>query len=409
MNFLSIQRQSSVNTDSQMTPKLTGICIVALPREYRTCTEVKNLIENTLNIGQVASVHLAETMSKTNVVYHTANVIMTTITNTKIMSDFEEFEGRASIDVPEGLSMSWDNGKPMGHLSIRDIPDISRFDFCSPSTKMEFPGGACPSLHIPIIPKKLSRYSPLTSTVYSQPREGFYDTESGLTDLIQNKLGFGQVKRIDFVTRDDKEDKPKAAFIHFDHWYDNKNSRFLLAKIEETGNFRQKGFYNGFNMQKFYAQNENGQSQEAFIVFKINHKPIPEVNETECELNIHQLVAVNKRLLESETALKEQVAALTARIAELESQQPQQRPSTPVFTSESQEDDIGEHLYNHIMKICPERAGKITGMLLELDVPELLELVNNPTGVMLQKRVDEAITVLIESEAEEEAEARLNR
>jgi hypothetical protein len=61
------------------------------------------------------------------------------------------------------------------------------------------------------------------------------------------------------------------------------------------------------------------------------------------------------------------------------------------------------------MKICPERAGKITGMLLELDVPELLELVNNPTGVMLQKRVDEAITVLIESEAEEEAEARLNR
>jgi hypothetical protein len=386
-----MQRQSSV---AQMAPQMTGICIVALPREYRTCAEVKDLIENILQVGQVSSVHLAETMAKTGIAYSTANIVLTSFTSSALQSELDRGDGRATIEVPHGLSMKWDNGKPMGHLSIRQL-DISRFEFCSPLEKMSFPDGACPSLHIPIIPRNMMRFSALTSTAYNKPKEGFYDSESGMTDLIQNKLGLGQVKRIDFVVRDDKDGNPKAAFIHFDHWYDNKNSRFLMDKLEESGSFRQKGYYDGFNMQRFQVQ-QGAELQDAYIVFKINHKPIPDVDESTCELNIHQLVASNKRLMESETTLMVQVAALTARIAELESQQTSISASDSEMSAEKEE--LGMRLFRIIEVNHPKLAGKITGMILELDVPDILELLEGETSAPLDARIAEALRVLGYSE-----------
>jgi hypothetical protein len=54
--------------------------------------------------------------------------------------------------------------------------------------------------------------------------------------------------------------------------------------------------------------------------------------------------------------------------------------------------EYGEQLYVLIAKNYPYRAGKITGMFLELDVEEILELIQNPAS--LQERLTEANELL---------------
>ncbi|XP_055328593.1 polyadenylate-binding protein 4-like [Paramacrobiotus metropolitanus] len=53
---------------------------------------------------------------------------------------------------------------------------------------------------------------------------------------------------------------------------------------------------------------------------------------------------------------------------------------------------LGEKLFPVIQKIHPEMAGKVTGMLLEIDNAELLMLLDNPD--QLKNKVDEAVAVL---------------
>merc|ERR1719145_332704 len=58
---------------------------------------------------------------------------------------------------------------------------------------------------------------------------------------------------------------------------------------------------------------------------------------------------------------------------------------------------IGEKLFPAISKFQPELAGKITGMMLEMDNSELLMLLESET--QLKGKVDEAMRVLEQTES----------
>eukprot|EP00976_Prorocentrum_cordatum_P000258 5461-Prorocentrum_minimum.AAC.2 len=59
---------------------------------------------------------------------------------------------------------------------------------------------------------------------------------------------------------------------------------------------------------------------------------------------------------------------------------------------EQQKQMLGERLFPLVHGKQPELAGKITGMLLEMDNTELLNLLESPES--LTAKVDEAMTVL---------------
>merc|ERR1711879_576664 len=80
-------------------------------------------------------------------------------------------------------------------------------------------------------------------------------------------------------------------------------------------------------------------------------------------------------------------------------QPPQQQPSGGLNAGALaaappavQKQMIGEKLFPAISKLQPELAGKITGMMLEMDNSELLMLLESET--QLKGKVDEAMRVL---------------
>lgn len=67
------------------------------------------------------------------------------------------------------------------------------------------------------------------------------------------------------------------------------------------------------------------------------------------------------------------------------------------MSPEQQKNALGEQLYHKISEQQPDMAAKITGMLLEMDVSETLNLLESPD--LLKSKIQEAIAVLRAHEA----------
>ena len=62
------------------------------------------------------------------------------------------------------------------------------------------------------------------------------------------------------------------------------------------------------------------------------------------------------------------------------------------MSPEEQKNALGERLYVKIQELRPMQAAKITGMLLEMDTPEILHVLEDVS--MLRAKIDEAVAVL---------------
>lgn len=158
-------------------------------------------------------------------------------------------------------------------------------------TRMELEEGEWTSIYIPVLSDKLVLKNHNDMVNKFQPKF--------LRDFLEKVLRIGKVRRIDYVDRDipNSSTPVKAAFVHFEYWYDTQTARNLREKLNTYGQFRQKGYMYKGKRCNFYQHNGdiNDTARPGYFDIRINHKPI---EETECDWNIHQLYAENKRLEE---------------------------------------------------------------------------------------------------------------
>jgi polyadenylate-binding protein len=62
------------------------------------------------------------------------------------------------------------------------------------------------------------------------------------------------------------------------------------------------------------------------------------------------------------------------------------------MSPEDQKNFLGEKLYTRINQIRPQQAAKITGMLLEMEISEILNILEDNN--MLNSKINEAVAVL---------------
>jgi hypothetical protein len=83
----------------------------------------------------------------------------------------------------------------------------------------------------------------------------------------------------------------KAAFVHFEYWYDTRSAHNLREKLNSYGQYKQKGYIHRGKKCNFYSAKEGDEYlSPAYFAIRINHTPIKEV---ECDRNVHQLYAEN--------------------------------------------------------------------------------------------------------------------
>ena len=319
--------------DNSFVNKNISLQLVSLPIEYNDTDGVIDLFENKLNIGKVSSVRINERKNynqrlRSHIVTKTAFIDMEGINNTPAVRDLQSYLNNKdsmmispSVTVVIESPIHWENGDNMTHLSIRTATEGSgKPKEVPPSTtaaaaatsepeNMELSNDDWKSVYIPILPSNMYVNNPIDNSYHTfQPRN--------LKSLLENELRLGKVQRVDFIDRDlENGQVVKSAFIHFEYWYNNNNAKFLRDKLNTSGQFKQKGFYDGSNTHRFMVRNDNGDKVPGYFVFKINHKPIPEVEET--ELNMSQLVAANKVLEEKMAERDELIEKLQAELAEL--------------------------------------------------------------------------------------------
>jgi len=165
-------------------------------------------------------------------------------------------------------------------------------------TRMELEEGEWTSIYIPVLTDKLVLKNHNDVINKFQPKF--------LRDFLEKVLRIGKIRRIDYVDRDipNSSTPVKAAFVHFEYWYETQTARNLREKLNTYGQFRQKGYMYKGKRCNFYQHSGDitDPARPGYFDIRINHKPI---EETECDWNIHQLYAENKRIEEEMSILQD--------------------------------------------------------------------------------------------------------
>jgi len=175
--------------------------------------------------------------------------------------------------------------------------------------KLEIPENEWTSIYIPVIPTNLHLSNHNNNTNKFYPKY--------LKNFLENNLNLGKIKRIDFVDRN-IETSPvtvKGAFVHFDYWYDSNESKYMRHILNTRHKYRQMGYQYNDKLCTFYTRDETGATHSAYMMFKINHKPIEDAG---YDVNVHQLKAVIKKFEQEKVESDKKIEELMNRINDLE-------------------------------------------------------------------------------------------
>jgi hypothetical protein len=299
--------------------------IVSLPFGYYTEDDVRNLIENVLQIGKTTFVKVQQRRYN-NAFYYSAFIDFECWYDSEIANNLQcHIEDNLVLDIENGETMStrsfnlslpefnfcWTNGQPMKHISFKLIERVDMENQTKyPETNVEKPlsESEWKSLYIPVIPDELVAVNGTVTSLV---------TKDQIIDIIQNQLRIGEINRIDYVTSEPTDDKEpvKSAYVHFNKWYDNAEVENLRNELNTKGSKRYYSFGVRPHQYSFKSYDEQKEMYvNRYLVFKINHKPIPEAPEG---LNIHQLSAANDFLNNLVKEKDEQIAAMAKEINEL--------------------------------------------------------------------------------------------
>jgi hypothetical protein len=271
-----------------------AIRFVSLPKELQTPSDVAEFVSSILMLGTVSSVNIVPMQTTNGVRYRSAFVDIETWSENsgafqeKLLSSEQVISG---ADLPAPIH--FDNGKPMSHIKVT----VSKKHGLS-KTPLVLEDGAWSSIYIPVIPSDLG----------ADRGDVRYVDEASFAELFEDHLMLGQISRIDFVVKQapGSDQQIRSAYVHFDHWYENKTTSHIRQVINNDGEFRCSGFYDGFEFRRF--------DHRRFISFKINHKPIPAAP---ADMNIHQLAAAKDFLDKKVEELEKENEALKARLVEV--------------------------------------------------------------------------------------------
>ena len=184
------------------------------------------------------------------------------------------------------------------------------------------------SLYIPQVPANLHLVEyKLNETASHTGEELNYlrsvyniESEAGMKYLFETVLGFGSVKRVDFIVRNGL----RRAFVHFQQW-SKTNDRADQARdmIERIGSVKLAYIRSNWTNYYSFTTSPMDIKQDGcglFIHLKRNFKEIPEVKEEDVPQNIHQIVQWNKDLAAENATLTQRVAELEKELLELKNQ-----------------------------------------------------------------------------------------
>lgn len=309
-----------------------SIRIVTLPLGYETASMVKQLVEDELLIGDVASVRIQGRKTPQGVQYSTAfidfkkwNVSSPLLF--KIEDSTYDDRDEPLLDLNQAktvcvndLSYKWANGRIMDHLAIRPVefgmggaiktvPTVPAQEQSETGEVVDESATPWKSIYIPIIPQNMA----------IDHGDGTFHTlhPADIQSICETYFHMGKVNRVDFVSRPVLGRQPvQSAFVHFSEWYANQHSADIRFGLNNNDSIRMRGGFCMSLMQSVkFVTIQNGKVEPAYLVLKVNHKPISEASPDQ---NVHQLAEANK-YLEAQMAEKDAVIeSLRAQLAAME-------------------------------------------------------------------------------------------